>query len=108
MSGTSHISKKANATGKRKVEEASQALPPMRLDMWFQDDKHKVDYVGMFGNKTIILPKFIQLQWHKDEGFMLPTLLELVKVFYTTVKAIMDGHLVSTVNGKKMVIDDDV
>ena len=33
---------------------------------------------------------------------------ELVKVFYTTVRATMDGHLHAEVKGKKIIVDDDV
>lgn len=33
---------------------------------------------------------------------------ELVKVFYITVRASLDGHLTTNVNGKKTVVDDEV
>lgn len=33
---------------------------------------------------------------------------ELVKVFYTTVRATLEDHLTANINGKKMVINDDV
>ena len=33
---------------------------------------------------------------------------ELVKVFYTTVRATMDGHLHAEVKGTKIVVDDEV
>lgn len=46
------------------------------------------------------LTKFVELS-----RFFYP---ELVKVFYTTVRAMLDGHLTTNVNGKKIVVDDEV
>ena len=124
-SGISRISKKSRTAGKCKVGESSQAPPPSRLDTWFTKERHKVEYSGVFGNKNVILPKFIKTQWFRDKGFMFPNFLEyqglikfmelsgdfyprLVKVFYTIVRATMDRHLHAEVKGTKIVVDDDV
>lgn len=109
---------------KQKKGDSSQAAP-CRLDTWFIEEKWKLDYIGIFGNKNIIVPKYLNLQWFKNKGFQFPTLLEyqglaqlvqmsgkfypeLVKVFYTIVRANMDGLLYATFSSKEMVIDDDV
>lgn len=128
----SHASKKAMVARKRKVGESSNVALISCLDTWFNDEKYKSDYVAVFGNKNIILPKhiigyskYIGVQYFKDEGFSFPSMLEyqgltkfmelsgvfypnLVKVFYTTVRATLEGHLTANANGKKIVIDDDV
>ena len=107
------------------MSESSEAPPRSRLNTWFTEERHKKDYAGVFGNKEIIVPKFIRTQWFKDEGFLFPALLEyqglvkfmelsrdfyleLVKVFYTTVRATMDGHQHAEVKGTKIIVDDEV
>ena len=93
--------------------------------MWFSEERFKKDYISIFGNKEIIGPKFIRTQWFKDEGFQFPALLEyqglvkfmefsgdyypeLVKVFYTTVRATLEGHLHAEVKARKIIVDDEV
>ena len=123
MASSTHVSKKSRTDrGKRKVDETA---PQSRLDVWFSEDRFKKDYTSIFGNKEIIEPKFIKTQWFKDEGFQFPALLEyqglvqfmefsgdyypeLVKAFYTTVRATLEGHLLAEVKGKKIVVDNKV
>ena len=102
-----------------------ESVPQSRLDVWFSEEKHKKDYSSIFGNKEIIEPKFIKVQWFKDEGFQFPALLEyqgtvklmelsgdyypeLVKAFYTTLRATLQGHLIAEVKGKKITVDNAV
>lgn len=123
MASSAHVSKKARTDkGKRPIDGSA---PQSRLDLWFSEEKFKKDYTSIFGNKEIIEPKFIKTQWFKDEGFQFPALLEyqglvqfmefsgdyypeLVKAFYTTVRATLEGHLHAKVKGKKIVVDDEI
>lgn len=116
-------SKKAKvAARKRKVRESSNTTLT-RLNTWFTDEQHKKDYVTIFGNKNIILPKYIEVQYFKDEGFSFHAMLEyqgltqlvelnsvfypeLVKVFYTTSRATLQGTLTAHINGRKITIDE--
>ena len=123
MASSSRPSKKSRTDrGKQKLDESA---PKSRLDVWFSDEKFKKDYINTFGNKEIIEPKFIKVQWFKDEGFQFPELLqyqeltkfvelsgdyypELVKAFYTTLRASLLGHLTAEVKGKKILVDNAV
>lgn len=55
---SSHTSKKSKAASKRKVGESSQAAPISHLHTWFQDEKYKSDYVGLFGGSTMKVSHF--------------------------------------------------
>ena len=68
------------------------------------------------------VPKYLDLEWFSQQGFTFPNMLEaqglsqlvqmkrpfypeLVKVFYTSARANLEGILFSIVNGVDMVID---
>ena len=72
--------------------------------------------------KNVTVPKYLDFEWFSQQGFTFPNMLEaqglsqlvqmkrpfypeLVKVFYTSARANLEGILFSIVNGVDMVID---
>ena len=114
--------KKAKTSkGKGKASTIAQK----RLETWFPEQKLRQDYLTFHSTKEVMRPHFINLEWYRKAGFSfsrefsdqgLETLVslkgpyypELVKVFYTCLKVLDDGELMTRVNGVDIFVDNEV
>ena len=90
----------------------------------FSSEEQRTRYTNLFSSRSIIDPKFIDMDFFSDESFKciqafhnsnlipfmslkLPVYSELVKAFYSNLE-IQESTLISEVYGIKMVIDQSL
>ena len=119
--------KRKGSTSRSQRHSGSQEtpIPPsIPFGSLFSSEEQHIRYTNLFSSRSIIDPKFIDMDFFSNESFeclqafensnlipfmslKLPVYSELVKAFYSNLE-IHEGTLMSEVYGTKMVIDQSL